>query len=230
MGAYRVHQEWDFVGAGEAFERAKVLNPNLSGIYGTEYVWYLAYIGKTEEAIIEAKRLMQVDPLSYTTRMTANYAYYCAGQFSEAIELCKRTLELEPQNIYVYEDLAKNYEQMSLYRKAHNIRLSALKISGVAGEAITVYDSLYNILEAKAYPQWLRTNRDILSGWGYNSLCFEAWIYTRLGENENALSLLEKAYDEKEGELVTLKIDPKWDPLREEIRFQRLLERMNFPN
>ena len=73
-------------------------------------------------------------------------------------------------------------------------------------------------------------NRTKLTGWSYKSLCDAAWIYTRLGENEKALSWLEKAYEQKEGELVRLKIDPKWDPLRGEPRFQDLLNRMNFPD
>jgi serine/threonine protein kinase len=230
LAAYRVHQEWDWEGAEEAFKRALTLNPNLSGIYGTEYAWYLIYIGRTAEAISEAQRLLQLDPLSYVTRMTANYVYYCVGQYDKAIKLCQRTIELEPQNPLAYEDLARNFEQLSKHEDAHKCRLSALKLFGLESIAIADYDSLYRKMGSKAYPTWLLMYRNKLMDWSNKSTCDLAWIFTRLGENERALFWLEKAYEAKDGALVSLKTDPKWDSIREEPRFQDLVQKMRFPD
>jgi len=161
-----------------------------------------------------------------------NYVYYCAGRYKEAIKLCQRTIELEPQNPQVYEDLARNYEQLSKHDEAHKYRLSSLKISGTAAEAISAYDSLYKRFGSKAYPTWLLMNQEKLVGLSIfiTPFCYTAWIHTRLGDNDKALSFLEKAYENKEGELATLKIDPKWDSLRDEPKFKDLLKRMRFPD
>jgi eukaryotic-like serine/threonine-protein kinase len=230
LAAYRFHQEWDWSGTGEAFERALKLNPNLSGLFGTEYAWYLILMGYKTEAIIETKRLLHVDPLSYATRMTANYVYYCSGQYEEAIELCRRTIELEPEISTTYENLARNYEQLNMYDEAHDTRLTGLKIAGVTHKEISEFDSLYDELGSKAYPMWMLLHQQKLSSWSKLNLCDSAWIYTRLGDQEKALSLLELAYQKKDGDLNKLKMDPQWDPLREKSRFQNLLNRMKFPN
>ena len=119
---------------------------------------------------------------------------------------------------------------MNKYDDAHKNWRRALELLGVFPELISNYDSLYTVLGPKAYPRWLLNNRSKLNDWLYKSLSDEAWIYSRLGDYEKALYLLEKAYEEKEGELVTLKTDPKWDQIRGESRFQKLISLIDFNN
>jgi tetratricopeptide (TPR) repeat protein len=230
LGAFRLWQEWDWEGAGNAFKRAKELNPNLSGMTGTEYAWYLITMGRTTEAIVEAQHLLQLDPLSYVTRMTANYVYYCSRQYDKASELCQRTIELQPEDSRPYEELATNYQQLGKYDDAYKSRLSALKLSGTAPEMIVAYDSLYAELGPKAYPTWLLMTKREQKDWFDKNPTLAAWIYANLGENEKALDWLEKAYEKRDARLVQLNIDPKWDRLRGEPRFQKLVKWMNFPN
>jgi serine/threonine-protein kinase len=229
LGGFRLNQEWDWEGAEEAFERALELNPNLSGFMGTEYAWYLMTMGRHEEAIVEAERLLTLDPLSYITRWSVISAYYYAHQHEKAIELCRRTIELDPEDARVYRELATNYEQLGQHGDAHQSRMAALRLSGTAAEAIAMYDSLYGELGPDAYPQWLFMRAGSQPCESIYDLTTAAWIHTRLGEKEKALDLLEKGYEVREGEMITINANPKWDLLRGEPRFRDLLRRMKFP-
>jgi TolB-like protein/tetratricopeptide (TPR) repeat protein len=229
LGGFRLNQLWDWEGAEEAFERALELNPNLSGFMGTEYAWYLSTMGRHEEAIVEAERLLALDPLPYVTRSVVIHVYAYARQYEKAIELCRRTIELDPEDARVYWNLATNYEQLGQHADAHQIRLAAMRLSGTESEATAMYDSLYEKLGPDAYPQWLFMRAGSRSCELVYGLVTAAWIHVRLGEKEKSLELLEKAYEKRGGELISINASPMWDLLREEPRFRDLLRRMKFP-
>jgi tetratricopeptide (TPR) repeat protein len=155
MAAFNLWQLWEWEEAGNAFRRAIEINPNLSGMAGCEYVWYLTVMGYSSEAIVQAEHLLQLDPLSYITRKTVNFVYYCMRQYDKAITLCQRTIESDPDESMTYSDLAANYDQLEMYDDAHKSRLFTLKLSGIAPEIIAAYDSLYYKLGPTAYPTWL---------------------------------------------------------------------------
>jgi len=230
LGALHLWQLWDWEEARVAFQRARNLNPNLSGFSGSEYSWYLITMGQVDAAIKEAERLLPLDPLSYATRNTVNAVYYFSRQFDKAIDFCQRSIELDPEDWRAYSDLADNYEITGKYDESHHHRLSALKLSGYSQDLVTLYDSLYTVLGPKAYPTWLVIKSEHQTEKLDKNPVATAWIYERLGEKEMALDWLERGYEKKTGDLVTLNIDPKWDALREEPRFQDILARMNFPN
>ena len=64
---------------------------------------------------------------------------------------------------------------------------------------------------------------------GYVPPCFFAWMHAGLGDRDRAFEWLERAYEQRETGLVKLQVDPDWDTLRDEPRFQELLRRMEFP-
>jgi len=227
QGAFRLWQLWDWEGSGKAFNRAISLNPNVLGILKAEYPWYLMAMGRFKDAIVEAERLLERDPLSPVARLGAAQAYFHARQYDKAIELYQRTIELDPEESSPYWELAINYEMLGQYDDAHKSRLSAMKLSGIEPERIAIFDSLYTELGSKAYPTWrLMEKKD----WFDNNPTQVAGIYTQLGEKDKALEWLEKAYKQREGALATLNTNPMWDALKGESRFQDLLKRMNFPN
>jgi len=230
LGALHLWQLWDWKGAGEAFQRAKDLNPNLTGFSGSEYSWYLITMGFVQDAITEAERLIQVDPLYYATRYTVGIVYNFAREYDKAIEFFLRTIELEPEDWRAYQDLAMNYEQVGRHDDAHQTRFKMLKLSGESPGMIAKYDSLYIELGPRAYPTWLLMKSKYLEGWPEKRPTEAAWIYACLNEKERALDWLEFAYEQKAGPLVTLNMDPKWDMIRDDPGFQDLLRRMNFPN
>ena len=227
LGAYRLWQEWDWDGAGEAFEQAKKYNPNITGFGGAEYVWYLLLMGNTEEAVEAAQKLFQVDPLYYTTRYTVFYVYYCTRQFNKAIEFCKRSIQLDPKNIRTYQYLAMGYDQLKNYDDAHESRLSFMEHSGQPDNLIQKYDSLYQKLGHKAYPTWI-LQRD--EDWLEKNPTEVSWSYANLGQLNEAFKWLEKAFKKRDGRMVQINADPKWDIIRDEPRFRDIVTRMKFPD
>jgi serine/threonine-protein kinase len=229
LGYFRLYQKWDWEGAGKAFMRMRELNPNLSEMMGSEYAYYLTILGHFEEAVLEAQRLLQADPLSRFSRMTAQYIYFCARQHDNAIEICKKSIEMDPVDSWAYGTMARNYTHLGQHDESHRIHLSYLKLSGVAPEEIAVYDSLYDELGSKAYPTWFLLRREKQKGWFDENLYDAALNYVAIGDNETALDYLEAAYARRDGPLVHIYTYPGFDSLREEPRFQDLLRRMKFP-
>jgi TolB-like protein len=226
-GAHNMWLLWDWERSGKAFNRGISINPNLSGLPKAEYLWYLMAMGLFEEAIIEGENLMRLDPLSPIARSEAAWTYFYARKYEKAIELCKRTIELYPENLSTYDDLAISYDQLGNYDEAHRSRLTAMKLAGTDPVKIAEFDNLYTQLGPKAYPTWQLMEQNE----GFNNDPTQAAeIYTRLGEKEKALEWLEIAYEKHTGALATLNTKPTWDPIRGEPRFQELLKRMKFPN
>ena len=184
-------------------------------------------MGHFEEAITEGKRHLELDPLSPTARGETAWTYFYARKYDKAIELCKRTIELYPENLSTYYDLAVNYDQLGKYDDAHKSRLTAMKLAGIDPVKITKFDSLYTELGPKAYPSWQLI--ELVGGFDKNPTQ-AAEIYTQLGEKDKALDWLEIAYEKRAGALATLNTKPTWDPIREEPRFQKILQQMKFPN
>jgi tetratricopeptide (TPR) repeat protein len=229
LGATRLWQLWDWEGAGNAFERAFELNPNLGGVMGGEYVWYLMVMGRHEESIAVMERFLTLDPLSYITRMTAFHVYYRAGQYVKAVDICRRSIRLRPEDARLYHDLAAVLTRQGRDDDAHQARVEAIRLSGTPSGEIERFDSLYRHLGPEAYPRWLQLQAEgqpLESAYG---LVFAAWIHASLHEPERALEYLEMAYEARDGQLVNLNTDPQWDMIRQEPRFQDLVERMRFP-
>ena len=229
LGAFRLWQLWDWEGAGTAFERAVELNPNLPGIMGTEYAWYLMTMGRHEESIVEAERLLKLDPLSHAARNTAFSAYYRAREYQKAIDISRRSIQLLAANERYYWDLAAAQERSGSFDDAHRSRLEALSVSGIAAGEVARYDSLYRAMGPEAYPRWLILRAEGEPLTSRYDLLTAAWIHARLGETGRALDHLDEAYRAREGGLAGIKTDPRWDMLRQDARFEELLERMGFP-
>jgi tetratricopeptide (TPR) repeat protein len=226
-GAYNLWQLWDWEESRKAFNRGISINPNLSGLPKAEYLWYLMAMGLFEEAITEGENLLTLDPLSPIARSEAAWTYFYARKYEKAIELCKRTIELYPENLSTYYDLAISYDHLGKHDDAHKSRLSAMKLVGIDPVKIAEFDNMYTELGPKAYPTWQLMEQK--KGFS-NDPTLTAQIYTQLGEKEKALEWLEIAYENHACALATLNTKPTWDPIREEPRFQKILQQMKFPN
>lgn len=226
-GGLELWQLWDWQGAEKSFQKMRELNPAQSVVLNNEYAWYFIVMGRFDEAIEEANQMLKTDPLAYLSRFTAIQSYFYARRFKESIDLCLQTIELDPTDPRAYYHLAANYQQLGRFDDAHTTRLEAMKNSGKPPEQIAYYDSLYAELGPKADPTWLlQRQKNSIDNYPVNA----ATIYIRLGNNIAALDYLEQAYQQRNGPLILLKVDPIWDPLRDESRFKDLIARMNYPD
>ncbi len=220
------YYDWDWAGSEREYRRAIELDPG----YSTAHQWYsvlLSYLARHEEAIAEARRAQELEPLLLAANGDLVRAYYRARRYDQAIAHCLKMLELDAHDYFKLNyDLALAYEQKGLYDQAVAARLKALNIGGGTDWTAPLRDA-YAASGWRGY--WekeieLVTRKD----WQrYDQPSFYlAQLHARLGEGERAIEWLEKSYQEHADKMVMLKIDPLFDNLRADPRFRNLLRRV----
>ena len=228
LAFYKKVYEQDLRGSEREFRLALELNPG----FALAHVWrgeVLTAMGRHAEALAELDRARELDPTSLTVSDQRGLVLYMARRYDEAIEQIRKTLELEPRFAHAHCWLGKVYlqkgllaqglgelEQMASFPGGDGPLLAswlgyAYALSGKRAEAYRVLGTL------KAQEQ-----KSFASPYGL------AAIYSGLGEKDQALVWLEKAYQERDPLWFYVRIEPAFDPLRSYPRFQALLRRTMF--
>jgi tetratricopeptide (TPR) repeat protein len=221
--------DWDWPAAEKHFERALALNPTSPAAHHQWYSIYLGALGRSGEALAEAKRALDLDPVSPVINHNVAEQLYLARQFDQAIEQCRKTLEMDPSFPLTHSLLGRAYLAKGMYRDAlaesekylalsprNPAALASLAYeharSGERSQALRVLDELRALSKERHVPSYLF-----------------AVVYAGLGERDQAFAWLEKAYEERDGSLPMLKVNPTWDPLRSDPRFAGLVRRVGLP-
>jgi len=216
--------EWDWASAEREFKRAIELDPN----YATAHHWYgfdLAAVGRFDEAIIEIRKAQEIDPLSPIINASAGWVFYYARQYDQAIEQERKALEIDPNFALAHGRLAQAYEQKGMYKDAIEEYLRALTLSGENQEEIAALRQAYTVSGMRGFWQKQLDLAIERSKRQHVSASVIAGYYAHLGEREQAIQWLEKAYEERDA-LSWLKGDPRWDGLRSDPRFADLMRRV----
>jgi DNA-binding winged helix-turn-helix (wHTH) protein/TolB-like protein/Tfp pilus assembly protein PilF len=215
---------WERQDAEREFLRAIKDKPS----YGPAHQWYSSYlvaVERKDEAIAEAQRAAELDPLSFSTGIHLGWIYYMAGRYDEAIAHCQKLLAVDAGFFPVYRYLGLSYEQKGMYKEAIAAFERGIKLSGspllvaLLGHA---YASAGNRAEALRVLSELREMADQR----YVSPYTVAAIYAGLGDNNRAFEWLEKAVAERDIWLMNLRVDPVLKELRPDRRFKALLLRI----
>ena len=218
--------DWDFVKSDQEFRRAIAANPN----YPTAHQWYaecLYSVGRYDEAIAEAKRAQELDPLSPIISASLGAALLYSGRYDEAIEQYKKTMQMDPNIRLVRLDLASAYVQKKMYPEAIAQWQAVITLDGDPALA-AASGEVYRNAGFQAFLENLLDHlpRDPIAGeHAYDA----ARILTLLGKKNEAVSSLQKAFTAREGQMIYLKCDPVFEPLRSNRDFQALVKRMKFP-
>ncbi len=213
--------DWDWQTSEKEFRRAIELNPN----YATAHHWYaehLAWRGRFEEALLESERARQLDPLSLIIAADNGAILYYSRQFDAAITRFRAVSEMDPQ--FGQGILAvPSYTQKGMFPEA----LQALEASNSKGpyefaSKAYVYGLSGRMAEARLS---LKKLEQLNQQQKLDSALFIR-AYIGLGDKDRAFFWLEKAYAQHSNTLITLKVDPLYDPLRGDPRFPALLDRV----
>ena len=223
LAVIRADYVWDWEGAESEFQRALELDPKDVNTHQWHAV-SLAKIGRFKEATAEIAIAKELDPLSLPVATSEGQILRYARRYDEAIEELRRAIDLEPSFKFTHVELARVYELKGMFREAASEWARCCKSTEVgldppardaAGFKHTKQVWLENLQE--------KSKREYVPPMGL------VVAYARLGNAEQTLAWLEKAYRQRDPGLSSLKVEPLFDFLRSNQRFQDLLRRMNFP-
>jgi len=215
--------EWDFQSAEKEAKLAIDLNPRYVLAYNFNAV-NLAALGRLREAIQQIERAVQLDPHSAPHNSIAGWMFHFAGQYDRAIEQGQRSVALEPHFAPGHHRLGMAYEQKSMYDQAVEELQQAATLSGNTPYTISSLGHAYGMCgQTKEAEKVLTELNQLPNPSPYDS----ALVHMGLNNRESALELLQKACEEHSHKMIFLKVEPRFDPLRDDPRFNDLLRRMN---
>lgn len=229
--ASRGHVRWkdrDWAGAESDFKRSIELNP----IYPSAHLFYalfLTFNGRFEEGIAEAKRAAEIDPYSVPIVSAQAMIYYMAGRNDEALEMAKRSVELDPSVPLAHNRLGVIYSHKGTNAEAIASIQKAVDLGGREQLAVGSLAHAYAVSGNRSEALKLLAELERKGQEHYVSRYILATVYVGLGERGRALDALEAAEKERSIDLLQVRVDPKFDPLRQERRFQEVIRRINFP-
>jgi DNA-binding winged helix-turn-helix (wHTH) protein/tetratricopeptide (TPR) repeat protein len=228
LGYVRLICDWDWSSAEREFSLALEINPH-SAEACQLYSYYLKLTNRFDEAILEIRRAREIDPTSLRINTSVGATFYFARQYDEAIREIEKALELDPDYGPAHFFLGLAYEQekdferaLAAYRRANDLfgkthpeMLANLgRAYALAGQTLPAREVLDQLLA--------------LSKVSYVSPYYIAYVYLGLGDKNQVFDCLEKCFESRDLELISLKVDPILDPLRSDARFINLLGRTGF--
>ncbi len=226
LGAVFEGYYWDFRRAEKEFTLALELNPSYGRVCHS-YGLHLALVGKLDQAVAEIKRAQELDPIDLHLNHCAAVVYDWANQYENSLQACQMMLRIDEEWVPAYVSLAEAQAHNSMFDEALQSLKKALKLSKgelyVKGRIAYLYALSGREKEARKI---LAELEDYSKRKHVSPITF-ARIYSGLGEKDKALDWLEKAYDERNSNLIYLK-GYTWASLSSSPRFKRLLKKVGF--
>jgi tetratricopeptide (TPR) repeat protein len=221
------HNEWNWQGAEREFKRAIELNPS----YATAHHWYsifLATVGRFDETVKEATKAAELDPLSLIISASLGNRLNEARRYEDAAKQCRKTLDMDPNF-----GLAHLCIGTSAVNEGHFQEGIPELQKGIELLPGSPY-SLGQIGIAYALSGDHARAREILSklknpSQPYLPAFSIATVYAGLADKEQTIFWLNKGYEERNDDMIYMKIEPVLDPIRSDPRFQDLIRRVGFP-
>lgn len=217
--------DWDWKGASQKFNRAFELNPNYATAYQS-YALYLAAMGAMDEAKKEIQKARELDPQALPVQTAAGFIFHLERQEEMAIREYSKILAKAPLFPMAHFYLGMSYINLSMYEEAVEKFQKALELSGGNLRMKSWLAYAYAIIGTREKAEGILAELEELLSTRYIDPSYIALIYIGLGDKDQALEWLEKGYEERSFFLIWLGIDPVFDTLRSDSRFQDLLLRM----
>ena len=224
MGIIDLRYEWHPESAQQHFKRAVALKPS----HAAAHQWYgecLAAMTSFDRAIAELKLAQELDPLSLIINSVLGGIFFFARQYEKAIEQCRNTLAMDSNYWLALFFLALSSEACGKSAEAIAPLQQALAGTHKNPMVIGALGHAYATVGRKPEAEQLLLELRALSDRGYTSPVNLAFIALGLGDYELAFGELEKAFIAREGWFVFLRVDPRFDCIRSDPRFEDLIRR-----
>lgn len=227
LGWVRWAYDWDWPGAESEFKRAVQLSPGHALSHGI-YARYLDSMGRFEEAIHEHRIARELDPLDLVLIYDLGDHFVVSREYDKAIAEYRSVLEMDPNFIGAHRGLAWAYEGKGMEKES----ISEWQEEATLAGALDLAEAMKIAYRQGGYKSALKArltyDQHRRSEGSYVSFSRFAGTYAGLGEKDLAVQALQKAFTEREP-MAWLNVDPEWDPIRADPRFQDLVRRAGLP-
>jgi len=229
LALVRLHYDWNWAEAEKEFRRALELNPNDADDHHM-YAHYLLTTGRPQESVSETRLAVDLDPFDADLVACLGWHSLYARQYEQAREHALKAIEMKPKEPWGHLVLGWAYEQKGMldeataeFRKVSELTRRKPFALASLGHAFALSGK-----RKQAKGVLAKLLRDQIEG-KYVSPYDIAAIYVGLGDKDQAVGWLQKAFEERSGFLVHVEWDPRFDALRPDPRFQDLLRRIGLP-
>ena len=218
--------DWEWEAAGTHFLRAIELNPR----YATARQWYgwlLLAMGRTDEAVTQARIALELDPASVSISRSLGWLLYVAQRNGEAIEQLQRALAMNPVSEETQWVLGLAYIQAGRYQEAEiALREADAGARGANHHAFAALGHLAVLQGRREDAERALATLTELARTRYVSPVDLARLHVVLGDADGTFHWLEQAYAERRGWMTYLNVEPLLEPIRGDPRFRDLVRRM----
>jgi len=221
----KYNYDWDWMGAEIDFNWAIGLNPN----YATAYQYYgslLVSLGRFEEALAKFEKAKELDPSSVPVRASIASLFIYSRQYDLAAKASKEILKMAPDSPLGPVFRGEAELQKKSFKRALKDFEKGNRLAGPGGQYLPEIAHAQAVAGNRLEAQRILGELIQRSEKTYVSAYSCAYIFAGLGVKDRAFEYLEKAWEEKSNGMILLKVDPKLDSLRDDPRFDALLEKM----
>jgi DNA-binding winged helix-turn-helix (wHTH) protein/tetratricopeptide (TPR) repeat protein len=226
LSLLRLLNDWDWQAADAESRRAIELAPGDAYVYWKRGV-YLRYAGRSEEAVAAHRRAESLDPFSLIAIEEVGWPLYYGRRYEEAADQFRRAVELEPNWDQLYFGLGLALAQLQRYEDAVAALRNACRLG--PNNPFNHASLVYGLGRAGRAHEAKQLMAQLCANCAYVPRWFLAIVWVGLNELERALQALDEAFADREPCLVSLKVDPIFDPLRYDGRFAEMIRRVGLP-
>jgi TolB-like protein/class 3 adenylate cyclase/tetratricopeptide (TPR) repeat protein len=225
LGFVRFLYDRSWVEAEREFRRAISLNPN----YPTAHQFYsdlLKALGRLDEALVEVNRALELDPVSLGINTALGHVLYLSRRYDDAITQYKKSLDLNPNFAQAHLWFGRPYLEKGMFDRAIDEVQKAVQLTKESTMSIAV---LGHVFASAGRPKEAHQILSTLTERGRSRYVPSYWIalvYVGLGDKDRAFRWLRRAEEERSAWLAWVKVEPRFDRLRSDPRFARLLRRL----
>jgi len=228
LGWVKFWFDWDWNGAELEFQRALGLDPNVADTH-IAYANVLTFTGRNAEALSQAHRARELEPLNLRIIALEGQTIFYAGKYDEAVVSLQKTIELEPSFFLGHLVLTRVYVEKKMYSEAIAEAIKARDFSGGHSEAVA--HLVYALAKSGRREEALAALNELdhrAAEQRYVPPYNLALAYYGLGETDEAIGWLEKGLRQRDVRMTFLRVDPKWNNLRTDPRFTDIVRRVGF--
>jgi len=220
--------DWDFSTAAREYQRAIEINPGYSDAHQMNS-YYLAAIGRFDDALAEMKHALELDPVSLEKTTGIGEILYQQRHYDDSIQQYRKALEMDSNSGFTHWALGRSLLAQGKFNEAIAEFQKAIPLSGDSPDEPAELARAYALAGRRDETLKIIGELNKLSEHKHVSPTGIAAIYGALGDKNQAFAFLNKAFDERDFVLIMLKVEPMLDPLRSDPRFAELTRRIGLP-